>query len=129
MTRNNTLTKMRVRKNLQFYNITTKWSKVTICYLLSGVSVWSLLSEVSCIFITNIFLSVSLELSKFLSVVSSIINLSVSLSDKICSVSEALLINEPKSLSEFESQFESVSVSELKSLEVKLSFEMNCINL
>ena len=97
--------------------------------MLSGVSLWSLLSDVSCIFTTNILLSVSLELSKFLSVVSSIINLSVSSSDKVCSVSEALLINEPKSLSEFESQFESVSVSELKSLEVKLSFEMNYINL
>ena len=90
---------------------------------MSGVSVWSLLSEVSCIFTINILLSVSLELFKFLSVVSSIINLSVSLPNKICSVSEALLINEPKS------EFESVSVSELKSLEIKLSFEMNCIHL
>ena len=92
---------------------------------MSGVSVWSLLSEVSCIYITNILLSVSLDLSKFLSVVSSIINLSVSSSDKICLVSEVLLINEPKPLSEFES----VSVSESKSFEVKLSFEMNCIHL
>ena len=96
---------------------------------MSGLSAWSLLSDVSCIFTTNILLSVSLKLSKFLSVVSSIINLSVSSSDKVCSVSEALLINEPKSLSESESEFESVSVSELKSLEVKLSFEMNCIHL
>ena len=74
-------------------------------------------------------LSVSLDLSKFLSVVSSVISLSVSSSDKICPVSEALLINEPKSPSEFESEFESASVSELKSFEVKLSFEMNCIHL
>ena len=96
---------------------------------MSGLSVWSLLSEVSCMFITNILFPVSLDLSKFLSVVSSIINLSVSSSDKIYLVSEVLLINEPKPLSQFESEFESVSVSESKSFEVKLSFEMNCIHL
>ena len=75
-------------------------------------------------------LSVSLELYKFLSVVSSIINFSISLSNKICLVSEACVIK-LKLLSEFQSKFESVSesVSELKSLELKLSFEINCIHL
>ena len=95
---------------LQYYN---RMGQGNFCYLLFAVS------DVSLRFFDELF---DIDNVCSTAVLLSIINLSfVSLSDKFCSVSEALLAND--SLSEFIFESGSESESESKPLEVKLSFK------
>ena len=123
--RNNILRKMRVRKDLWFYNITKLWWKITflICYFLSAVSDVSL--KLSELFDVDTLYSVILLANdsglgvKFCSVFISIINLLSS--DKFCSVSEALLANDIYVSEDSESEFDPRSEVKSQSSEVRLS--------